>query len=349
MGTWGEILNELNATVAPDGSINFDGVRRKYLRQLSDHTGRPVIAYESAGFAPPPGASPDSVQISLEPDVGAFMECVHGLPTENGLDLILHSPGGTAEAAEAIISYLRGRFSHLRVFVPVAAMSAATMMAMAADQIIMGAHSQVGPIDPQMTIPTPEGPRSAPAEAIKQQFAEAQSDLAANPSHVAAWLPILRSYAPALIKLCDDAAILSKTMVTSWLQAYMFQGQADAATKANAVAEFLSNYDSFKSHGRRVDRRALRDLGVDVLDLEEDKQLQDDVLSVHHAFNHTMAATGAVKIVENNLGKAFVRSVRAQVIQAGPIPGPAPSSPGLPGTGPPRPRPVHPRSKKRRK
>lgn len=84
--------------------------------------------------------------------MGAFMQVVHGLPTGAPLDLILHSPGGTAEAAESIVAYLRKRFSELRVIVPVAAMSAATMMAMAADRIVMGQHSQVGPIDPQLTI-----------------------------------------------------------------------------------------------------------------------------------------------------------------------------------------------------
>ena len=106
------------------------------------------------------------------------MEVVHGLPKDTPIDLILHSPGGTAEAAEAIVEYLQGRFPGLRVIVPIAAMSAATMMALAADEIIIGAHSQLGPIDPQLTIPTPEGPRSAPAAAIRQQFKEARDDLA---------------------------------------------------------------------------------------------------------------------------------------------------------------------------
>ncbi len=158
MGTWGEVEQELLNLLLPNGAPDFDKVRRRHLRSLAEYTGHSVIVYETAGFAPPPGTSPDDVSISLDPDIGAFMEVVHGLPTSVPLDLILHSPGGTAEAAEAIVDYLRGRFPTLRVVVPVAAMSAATMVAMAADEIVMGTHSQLGPIDPQITIATPEGP-----------------------------------------------------------------------------------------------------------------------------------------------------------------------------------------------
>ena len=275
MSTWGEVERELLRNLLPNGTPDFDGVRRKYLRELSHYTGRSTIVYETAGFAPPPGVSPDDVSITLDPDVGAFMEVVHGLPKEVPIDLIMHSPGGTAEAAEAIVEYLRGRFPGLRVIVPVAAMSAATMMAMAADEIVMGAHSQLGPIDPQITIPTPEGPRSAPAAAIRQQFEEARDDLSSHPEHTAAWLPIIRSMAPALLQICEDANKLSKSMVSDWLSKYMFATHDDPTASAQKVADALSDYASFKSHSRRVSAPALKALGVTVVDLESDQQLQD--------------------------------------------------------------------------
>lgn len=110
MSTWGEVEQELLRNLLPNGTPDFDGVRRRYLRDLSSYTRRSTIVYETAGFAPPPGVSPDDVSITLDPDVGAFMEVVHGLPKGVPVDLIMHSPGGTAEAAEAIVEYLRGRF-----------------------------------------------------------------------------------------------------------------------------------------------------------------------------------------------------------------------------------------------
>lgn len=325
--TWGDVLKELKATKPQGEASPFDLVRRKYLKKLSDYTGRSTIIYATAGFNLRQGVSPSEVSITLDPDVEAFMEVVHGLPTDVPLDLILHSPGGSAEAAEAIVSYLRGRFPGLRVIVPVAAMSAATMIAMAADEIVMAAHSQLGPIDPQMILQTPEGPRSSPAEAILQQFEDAKADLAQHPEHTAAWLPILRSFAPALLKQCQSHIALSKTMVTKWLAQYMFNGADDPQASAERVADYLTNWEQFKSHSRRIDRDDLRALDLNIVDLEADQELQDRVLSVHHSVNHLIDATPVVKLVENHNGKAFVRSVGAQIqLQAQP----APPNPQLP-------------------
>ena len=290
---------ELLQNTDPEGAVDYDGVRRQYLKDLAAHTGRNVIVYETAGFAPPTALRPSDISISLDPDVAAFMETVHGLPRDLPLDLMLHSPGGSAEAAEAIIKYLRGRFPGLRVIVPVAAMSAASMMAMAADEIVLAAHSQLGPIDPQITLQTRRvrGPRPRPP--IIQQFKEAQDDLQANPQHMSAWLPILRSHAPALLQICEDSTNLSRSMVAEW--PYVFAGDAAAAKN---VADVLGDYEKFKSHARGIDRVELRALGLNIVDLEDDQTLQDLVLSVHHSISHLMDKTGTVKIVENHLGKA---------------------------------------------
>lgn len=316
--TWGDILKEIQATKGPDGAIDFDGVRRKYLKKLADYTGRSTIVYATAGFNLRQGVSSADVSITLDPDIEAFMEVVHGLPQDIPIDLMLHSPGGSAEAAEAIVSYLRGRFPGLRVIVPVAAMSAATMIAMAADEIVMASHSQLGPIDPQLILQTPEGPRSSPAEAILRQFEDAKADLKDHPEHTAAWLPILRSYAPALLKQCESHIALAKTMVTDWLANYMFNDSQDPRARAERVADYLSDWEQFKSHSRRIGRQDLRKLDVKIMDLEDDQELQDRVLSVHHCINHLIDATPVVKLVENHNGKAFIRQVGMAQVPAPP-------------------------------
>jgi len=65
------------------------------------------------------------------------------------LNILLHSRG-SPEVVASIVRYLRTTFADLSVFVPLAAMSAATMWALAANEIVMGKHSQLGPIDLQM-------------------------------------------------------------------------------------------------------------------------------------------------------------------------------------------------------
>ena len=98
-------------------------------------------------------------------------------------------------------------------------------------------------------------------------------------------------------------------MVTEWLARFMFAEGPDPHEAAEVVANALSDYGQFMSHGRRLGVSRLKALGLNISDLEADPQLQDLVLSVHHAVNHTMNHTGVVKIVENHLGKAFIRRV----------------------------------------
>ena len=66
------------------------------------------------------------------------------------IDLVLHTPGGLVIAAEQIARVLNAHKPGVTVFVPQYAMSGGTMLAMAADQIIMDQHAMLGPVDPQL-------------------------------------------------------------------------------------------------------------------------------------------------------------------------------------------------------
>lgn len=333
MPTWGEILKELQGLKnqpTPPGTSILDVVRRKYLGRLNAHTGRNVVVYATS-WTKPGSAEPGLVSITPE-DIQGFMEVLHGLPGTS-LDLILHSPGGSAEAAEALVIYLRTRVTDLRVFVPHAAMSAATMLACAANRIVMGKHSFLGPIDPQIILSTEFGRSFSPAHAILEQFAQAQKECK-DPSLLSSWLPILRQYGPSLIVQCKLAQKLSRSLVTEWLATYMFGGQRNARAQARRTAAALADHAKFKSHGRFLSRDQAKAMNLVVDDLEHDQVLQDLVLSVFHAFNHTFNATAAVKIIENHTGKAFVKTVQTMMIQQPML---IPSPPGAPPapSGPP--------------
>lgn len=311
MPTWGQILAEfqLPENRTPADKPDFDKVRRKYLAQLHKVTGRAVILYASAFTEKQ--LPPEAISITLRDQQG-FMEAISGT-SERELDLVLHNPGGSAEAAEAIVNYLRTRFTNIRVFVPLAAMSAATMIALGADTIVMGKHSQLGPIDPQFTIYTPEGPRSAPAKAILDQFEKAKQECQ-DPKALPAWLPILRSYAPGLLTQCEDSRQLAETIVRGWLERFMFHGDPDAGQKASRAAAWFADYHNFASHGRAVDITAAQ-AQINVEPLEKEQVLQDAVLSVFHATTHTFTGTPAAKIIENHIGKAFITMAEGFVIQ----------------------------------
>ena len=356
MPTWGQLLAELleleqdhvppkpGARITPDDLISpLDKLRRIYLAKLAAKTGRAVITYYS-GFQEHPEAPPRVLQVSSA-DMAGFMEVCSDAPEEK-LDLFLHSPGGDGEAAEQICAYLRTQFKHIRAIVPVYAMSAATMMALGADEILMGAHSQIGPIDPQLTISTPAGPRSASAQAIKDQFNMALTECQ-DPKNLAAWTPILKDYSPGLLATCDHAATRAKQIVATALERYMLAGAGDPAKSAGEAAEWFGNAAEFLSHGRPVRRDEAREHGIIVNDLEDNDELQDLILSVHHTAMLTLSRTGTTKLIESHRGRAWVNQVQ-QVQQMIAIPGPArppalggpagpvPVAPGGPEKPPPR-------------
>jgi Serine dehydrogenase proteinase len=309
MPTWGEILKELQAYTSRGQPPNFDAVRRKYLVELSQHTGRATILYQTK-FATPGPASPDLLSINDE-DLQGLMEVMHGLNNPS-LDLILHSPGGTIEAAEALVSYLRSKFQHIRVIVPNLAMSAATMISCAGNCVMMGKHSFLGPIDPQFIINTAVGLRSVSAEAIREQFELAQKECK-DPTNLGAWIPMLSQYGPDLLIKCDHACAMSKTLVQSWLAQYMFKGSAAAKRKAAKIAKWLARHRYFKTHGRHIPREALEKQGMLIDHLEADEKLQDLALSVFHATNLTFNGTPVVKIIENHEGRAFIKALNVAV------------------------------------
>jgi hypothetical protein len=75
----------------------------------------------------------------------------------------------------------------------------------------------------------------------------------------------------------------------------------------------LADHSEFKSHSRFIDREQARGFGLEVDDLEKDQGLQDDVLSVFHATTHTFNATAVTKIIENHVGKAFIKMAPQQI------------------------------------
>jgi hypothetical protein len=294
MPGWGDVLNEITEQMQQTGTVDIDGIRRRYLRDLQSKTGRSVVVY-ATDFAAGPAA-----QINLM-DMQGLMEVFRDLPGPN-LDLILHSPGGQAEATDRLVRYMRSKFDHIRVFVPLAAMSAATMWAMAADEIVMGKHSQLGPIDPQITLPSGI---TVPAGALIEQFQTVSDECAADPSRLTGWLPTLQQYPPGLLNVCETAGALAKELVGEWLGAHMLSGNQEAASE---VAEWLSNDHVHLSHSRAITRDQLRERGLNVVDLEDDQDLQDAVLSVHHAVMHTLSSTPSYKLIENHIGRAFIQS-----------------------------------------
>lgn len=174
----------------------------------------------------------------------------------------------------------------------------------------MGKHSQLGPIDPQLL--TAQG--AMPARAILDQFEEAKKAVADNPATVGAYLPMLQQYGPALLKMCENAEALAERLVGKWLSEYMLAGIDGAEQKARDIAHWFNDHTVHQSHGLGIGRDAAREQGVIVDDLEADEEIQDFVLSTFHLTTILFTRSSTVKLIENHLGRRFMKQVVRQQI-----------------------------------
>jgi len=92
---------------------------------------------------------PISRYISIE-DSEQVLRAIRLTPPDQPIDLILHTPGGLVLATEQIARALIRHQAKVTVFVPHYAMSGGTMLALAADEIVMDANAVLGPVDPQL-------------------------------------------------------------------------------------------------------------------------------------------------------------------------------------------------------
>lgn len=301
MPDWAEILAETKSR----GSI-YDTVRREHLARLRQVTQRNVIVYYSAWLQKPELAQQGYSGFSLDDsDKGGFMTAVHKLDRTKGLDLVLHTPGGEMAATESLVDYLRSLFGNdIRAIVPQLAMSAGTMIALSCRQILMGAHSSLGPIDPQIA--------GLPAHAIIEEFNSAADQIRKDPATIPLWQPIIAKYSPTLVGECQKAIDWSGKIVREWLQTGMFAGDPNAKEKADQIVNELGDHALTLSHARHISLKRAKDLGVVVDAIEDNDELQDAILSVHHACIQTLTATHATKIIENHEGTAFIPIIQTQ-------------------------------------
>ena len=83
-------------------------------------------------------------------DAEDVLEAIRRTPADMPLEVILHTPGGLVLPALQIARALKAHPAHTSVFVPHYAMSGGTLIALAADEIILSQHAALGPIDPQI-------------------------------------------------------------------------------------------------------------------------------------------------------------------------------------------------------
>jgi len=280
--------------IIPEIAREAEQRRRELIGSIQHKTKRHVLNY----FAPM-NAAPGSIMFFHDiMNLTRVMVKCDGL---KGVDLILNSPGGQPEVAEKIVSTLRHFYDdNLRVIVPEYAKSAATIVCLGADEIVMGFCSELGPIDPQMPYRDEKGNvtsyRSAHAiiESV-DSYVRSAHDAIKEQKPFLAYVRLL-DFHPDLtfVEECRLAARLAEEIAKRLLSAKMLHTQAE---KAQQAAQALSRADRLFSHGRAIDYRyAQAELGLKINYLQPDDALWKDIWQLH--IRSVLA--GGVKLIESS-------------------------------------------------
>jgi len=154
------------------GTGGLEARRAEAFGKFQEERGSRVIALihrqDRVSFLGIPVAS----YISID-DSESILRAIRLTPADQAIDFILHTPGGLVLASEQIANALVAHKGKVTVFVPHYALSGGTMIALAADEIVMDPNAVLGPVDPQIG----GYPAASILKVAKQKPIERVSDL----------------------------------------------------------------------------------------------------------------------------------------------------------------------------
>ena len=239
-----------------DAKLNFleiSSERKKQLKNISELLESKDILVFASDLTK---KAPTAIDYS---DILPFQDQISNLKG-TGLILILETPGGFAEVVEDIVCLIRKKYDYFQVIIPGYAKSAGTIFAMAADEILMGTTSALGPIDAQVMFNNKRFSAEALIEGLKKIKKEVLETGKLNP----AYIPILQNLSPGELQHCENEQNFSQELVYEWLAKYKFKNwkthssngkqvsNEDKVKRAKEVARKLCSHSKWLTHGRSL-------------------------------------------------------------------------------------------------
>ena len=161
----------------------------------------------------------------LPADVPVFGSALLSIGDVDTLNLILHSPGGDGTSIKKIVSLCRAQCKRFRVIVPNKAKSAATIIALGADEIVMGPPSELGPIDAQIEVIIGGIPRYMSAQSFidaRVDLLKQHNDLLSKKKDTSATLQMLATLDHSFIAECERMMDFGRDVGRQLLEDGMF-------------------------------------------------------------------------------------------------------------------------------
>ena len=191
--------------------------------------------------------------------VTLFEETLYDANPEEDLHIMLCTPGGDGETALRLIRQAQSRCKELTVIVPDRAKSAGTLFVLGADRILMGPTSDLGPIDPQLRLPSGT---FASAKAIIAAVEDAERRIQASPETYPLHASLLNEITALLVQQAKDAIARTGDQLNEALACVEGRDKGRIDKLASKLREPL--IDNPLSHGTTISSRHAMELGLPV-------------------------------------------------------------------------------------
>lgn len=229
-------------------------------RQIEQLREKPLITYITS-------SRPGGEGIMAPDAIPEICKQLLQIPDETeSIDFLVVSRGGDPIVSWRIMSLLRERFTQISILLPYEAYSAATLLALGADEIIMHPFSNLGPVDPQLGGKPEPGkiPSQFGAQDLTHFFDFVRNDVGVSDQEQMerAFELVCKEIGAIPIGIAKRSSNLSLSLGEKLLSLHM-----DDHNKVKAISESLNK--SFHHHGYPVGRKEAKEIGLQITDAEE--------------------------------------------------------------------------------
>ena len=201
--------------------------------------------------------------------------------SDGTLDVYIETPGGSGEAAEAIVNYLRSKYTFVNFVVSGEAKSAGTIIVLSGDEISMTQTGSLGPIDAQMSI----GRCMVSAHDYMEWVNNKQEEAIKNGTLNAFDATMIAQITPGELNGVNNALEYAHELVVKWLPKYKFkkweitEARGIKVTpkmrqdRAKEIAMALTDHSKWRSHGRSLGIPELNSINLKINSISDDSEI----------------------------------------------------------------------------
>jgi hypothetical protein len=307
------------------GILELQAELQKLIAQYNKHTGRYLFVYA----ADINKARNRGIDVSLVQDDFYNIQDILRESNKKKIDFYIETPGGSGEAAEEIVKFLRKKFEEVNFVIAGEAKSAGTILVLSGDNIFMTDTGSLGPIDAQVKIGRSVVSAHDYKEWVDKKRKEAADQGSLNPFDAV----MVAQISPGELYGVINSLEFAKDLVKGWLEKYKFKNWTETRTKktpvtdemkkkrADEVANMFCDHTTWRTHGRSLKIEDLDDV-LQIKRIDDDAALADIVYRMKTVIRLMLDGSTVYKIFfvdDLKISKTFV------VSPSGNMPVPIPS------------------------